>query len=524
MFFQKKTIGLDNKYNTPSLIIVSNRLPFSLIYNKTTNKFEKEAVVGGLVTGILPAVIKTSGYWIGFAGVHLEEYPNMSSIKIMEPGSNEQISVVESELKKEQIVIVNIDKKTYHSYYNTCCNEIFWPLFHSMMDKVVVNLESLEAYKKVNYFFSKKVVETLQKVNVNSKNAIPPPIIWVHDYHLLIVGKLTRNEIKEKNIRCKLGFFLHTPFPPYEIFSMFSQHREILQSMLSYDLISFQTEINAKNFLNCCEKGLNCKNRNGLIEYEGHKVQVQALPIGVPFEYFEQLAMKAPKTNLNKNLCTILGVDRLDYVKGLIHRLYAFEYFLDHRPEFKEKVILLQIIVPSRTQIKAYQTLKIELDELVGRINGKFSTAAWTPIQYIYNFFSQHELAGFYRDVDIVLISSLKDGMNLVAKEFIACQVDVPGVLILSQFTGAAETLHEALLFNPYELNELTNMLHKALTMSIEEKKDRILNMRKREKLYDIDWWVESFLKTMKNISQRSTIIACKDETTSNESNIIPLP
>lgn len=322
---------------------------------------------------------------------------------------------------------------------------------------------------------------------------------------------------EEENIPCKLGFFLHIPFPPWDIYRLFPWSDEILQGMLGCDMVGFHITDYCLNFVDCCQRNLGCRvdRKNLLVEHGGRTVRVRPLPIGIPFERFVELSKTAPKV-LSTNQKIILGVDRLDYTKGLVHRLLAFEALLEKHPEHKEKVSLLQIAVPSRTDVKEYQDLKEEMDQLVGRINGKFTTPNWSPIRYassnpyiflessfipfryIYGCVSQDDLAAFYREAAVGLVTPLRDGMNLVAKEFVACQINTPpGVLIVSPFAGAGETMHEALICNPYEIDSASEVIHRALTMEEDERILRMNYLRRREKLNDVNFWTKSFLSAM---------------------------
>jgi len=264
-------------------------------------------------------------------------------------------------------------------------------------------------------------------------------------------------------------------------------------------MIGFHIEDYCINFVDCCQRQLECHvdRKNLLIEYGGRSIRICPLPIGIPFDRFVEMAEKS-STVLRTSLQLVLGVDRLDYTKGLVHRLKSFERFLEQYPQHKGKVALLQIAVPSRTNVKEYQDLKDEIDQLVGCINGRFSTPNWSPIKYIYGCVSQNELAAFYRDSAVAMVTPLRDGMNLVAKEFVACQIkEPPGVLILSPFAGAGEILNKALFCNPYELDNVANTLHRALTMPKSEKIERMRSLRKKEKMFDVHYWMKSFLKAM---------------------------
>ncbi|CAH1184203.1 unnamed protein product [Phyllotreta striolata] len=471
------------------MIVVSNRLPFVLQRNKDGNLIRK-ASAGGLVTAVAPVVINGGGLWVGWPGIHLDD-PNEPI-----PESDPNDITPTAGLKSEKVVAVQIDKQIFDSYYNGCCNATFWPLFHSMPDRATFKGEHWNSYIKANKEFAECTIKALQSLPKNNNEV---PLIWVHDYHLMLAANWIRQAADEQEMKCKLGFFLHIPFPPWDIFRLFPWADEILQGMLGCDLVGFHISDYCLNFVDCCQRSLGCRvdRKNLLVEHGGRTVRVRPLPIGIPFERFVELAEKAPRV-ISTNQKIILGVDRLDYTKGLVHRLKAFEKLLENHPEHLEKISLFQISVPSRTDVKEYQDLKEEMDQLVGRINGRFTTANWSPIRYIYGCVSQDELAAFYRDAAVGLVTPLRDGMNLVAKEFVACQINVPpGVLIVSPFAGAGETMHEALICNPYEIDGASEVIHRALTMPEDERILRMNYLRRREKLNDVNYWTKSFLSAM---------------------------
>ncbi|KAB0799711.1 hypothetical protein PPYR_07591 [Photinus pyralis] len=483
----------DTVTSSGCMIVVSNRLPFVLQRDEDGRLFRK-ASAGGLVTAVAPVVINGDGYWVGWPGVHLEDHNEPI------PESDPSDITPTAGLKSDKVVPVHIDSITFDDYYNGCCNATFWPLFHSMPDRAVFNRDKWRAYAEVNKEFADRTFETLKNVhNSDSDNRNDAPLVWIHDYHLMIAANWLREAATEEAIRCKIGFFLHIPFPPWDIFRLFPWADEILQGMLACDMVGFHITDYCLNFVDCCLRCLGCRidKKNLLVEHVGRTVRVRALPIGIPYERFVQLAEKAPKV-LSTNQKIILGVDRLDYTKGLVHRFLSFESLLENFPEHLEKVSFLQIAVPSRTDVKEYQDLKEEIDQLVGRINGKFSTPNWAPIRYIYGCVTQDELAAFYREAAVGLVTPLRDGMNLVAKEFVACQLNVPpGVLIVSPFAGAGETMHEAIICNPYEIEGASECLHRALTMPEDERILRMNYLRRREKLNDVNYWTRSFLQAI---------------------------
>lgn len=474
-----------------SMIVVSNRLPFVLKRNEENEKLERIASAGGLVTAVAPVVVQTKGIWVGWPG-HLDDINE----PIPEADPNDKTPT--AGLLSEKVVCVHVDRELFDSYYNGCCNGTLWPLCHSMPDRAQFSADNWKAYTRVNEMFADHTMHALQLLQ-KDKPANVIPLIWIHDYHLMLMATWVRQAADDAGLRFKLGFFLHIPFPPWDIFRLFPWGDEILQGMLGNDMIGFHIEDYCINFIDCCQRRLGCRvdRRNFLVEHGGRTVRIRPLPIGVPFDRFVNLATVAPKV-MYTNQKIVLGVDRLDYTKGLVHRLKAFERLLEKHPEHKENVTLLQISVPSRTDVKEYQDLKEEMDQLVGRINGRFSTYNWTPIRYIYGCVSQDELAGFYRDAAVALVTPLRDGMNLVAKEFVACQINQPpGVLIVSPFAGAGETMHEALICNPYEIDEAAEVIHRALTMPEDERTLRMNYLRRREKANDVNFWLRSFMKQM---------------------------
>nr|QSV39858.1 trehalose 6-phosphate synthase [Liposcelis entomophila] len=474
-----------------SMVVVSNRLPFILKRNEQTGQLERKASAGGLVTAVAPVVIKGKGIWVGWPGIHLDD-PNEPI-----PESDPKDRTPTAGLLSKQVVPVHCDRHVFDQYYNGCCNGTFWPLFHSMPDRAEFSADNWRAYVKVNQEFARKTMEALEKVKEENPSATPT--IWIHDYQLMICANWVRQAAEEAGIRCKMGFFLHIPFPPWDIFRLFPWSDEILQGMLGCDMVGFHIEDYCLNFVDCCQRRLGCRvdRKNLLVEHGGRSVRVRPLPIGIPFERFVQLAESANRVMLT-NQQIVLGVDRLDYTKGLVHRLKAFERLLQKYPQHIEKVTMLQIAVPSRTDVREYQELKEEMDQLVGRINGCFTTPNWSPIRYIYGCVSQDELAAFYRDAAVALVTPLRDGMNLVAKEFVACQINTPpGVLIVSPFAGAGEMMHEALVCNPYEIDDAAEVIHRALTMPEDERTLRMNYLRRREKVHDVNYWMRSFLKAM---------------------------
>jgi len=470
-----------------SLIVISNRLPFTLSRSEEGVLIRK-AAAGGLVTAVAPVVIQSQGLWVGWPGPEMTEGEQI-------PQPDPQDNSPTAGLLSNQVIPVRLTEEDFQLYYNGCCNATFWPLFHSMPDRAVFDEEYWVGYRKVNEKFAEETLKALRGMEKDPDNV---PLIWIHDYHLMLAANTIRQVAEEEDLPCKIGFFLHIPFPPWDMIKIFPWHDLILQGILGCDLVGFHIEDYCINFIECCQRGLGCRvDRVGmLVELGGRTIRIRPLPISIPFERFHQMAIQAKDSNWT-DLKVILGVDRLDYTKGLVNRFRAFERLLSDFPEFLEKVMLLQVAVPSRTDVREYQELKEMMDKLVGQINGRFSTSRWSPIRYIYGCVAQSELAGFYRDADVALVTPLRDGMNLVAKEFVACRTREPGVLILSPFAGAGGMMHEALLVNPYEVGTVAKVLARALKMPHDEREVRMNALRNREKVNNVDFWMKSFLKAI---------------------------
>jgi len=451
-------------HGAPPIVVVSNRLPFT--YSRTAKGFERRPSPGGLVAALEPVLRKHGGKWIGWPGIEVRQDEEL-------PTRDEPYGVVPILLSDGEV----------SRYYHGMSNRTLWPLLHSMPARAQFERRDWDSYEKVNARFAEIVVA----------EAADDSVIWVHDYHMMLAPAA----IREKRPDNRIAFFLHIPFPSYDTFRLLPWDREILRALLACDLLGFQVPGYARNFLDCVELSLGARVHRGddmVVEYGDRTTRVGVFPIGIEFEAFETMAREAPpQPEVSHRV--VLGVDRLDYTKGIPERIYAFERLLEIHPEYREKIVLLQIAVPSRSQVAEYRELKSELDELVGRVNGHFATANWSPIRYLYRSFTRDRLAGIYRDADVALITPLRDGMNLVAKEFVACQVEDPGVLILSKLAGAANTMQEALRVNPYDIDGTAEAIHRALSMEDSERASRGAALRRRERRDNIDEWVSSFLE-----------------------------
>jgi trehalose 6-phosphate synthase/phosphatase len=446
------------------IVVVSNRLPFT--FNRTATGIERTPSSGGLVSALEPVLSKRGGTWIGWPGTDLPAGEPL-------PTDGESYRISPVVLSEGEIT----------RYYHGFSNRTLWPLMHSLAARARFDSKEWQTYQTVNDRFGEIAIADAEDAG----------FVWVHDYQLMLTPARVRRALPETGI----GFFLHIPFPPYDIFRLLPWDRELLRGLLAADLVGFHVRSYARNFLDCVERSLGARvnHADGLVEYGDHTTRVRAFPIGIDFDLFESLALAAPAQPETERERVVLGVDRLDYTKGIPERMLSVERLFELHPEHREKVVLLQLTVPSRSQVAEYKFLKREIDELVGRINGRFATAGWSPIRYLYRSVDQQRLCSLYRDAEVALVTPLRDGMNLVAKEYVACQVANPGVLVLSKLAGSAQTMREALRVNPYDIDGTAEAIHRALDMDEAERGSRIAALRRRERRDNIEAWVRSFLE-----------------------------
>ncbi|MEN8183626.1 MAG: bifunctional alpha,alpha-trehalose-phosphate synthase (UDP-forming)/trehalose-phosphatase [Myxococcota bacterium] len=446
------------------IVVASNRLPFT--FQRGPQGLRKRPSPGGLVSAVEPVLRRRGGTWIGWPGLELRE-----GERVPARGRNYRIQAV------------RLSDPEVHRYYHGFSNRTLWPLFHSFPERTRFERRDFESYEEVN----KKFASAIQTASGEAE------LVWIHDYHLMLAPAALRLQAPEQRI----AFFLHIPFPPYDVFRLLPWDRELLRGLLACDLIGFHVSGYARNFLDCVERRLGARVdwSSQRVTYAGRTIQVGGFPIGIEFDVYEKLARQAPQRPSGRGERIVLGVDRLDYTKGIPQRIRAFERLLERHPRHRQNVVLLQVAVPSRSQVTEYRELKREIDELVGRVNGRFATAQWSPIRYLYRSFPQDRLCGLYRDADVALITPLRDGMNLVAKEYVACQVEERGVLVLSRMAGAAETMRETLLVNPNDVEETAEAIHRALIMEPEQRRTRMVALRARERRDDVHAWVNSFLE-----------------------------
>jgi trehalose 6-phosphate synthase/phosphatase len=461
------------------LIVVSNRLPFALD-SSAEDLWTVTPAAGGLVSAIEPVLRERGGTWIGWPGIAGE----IPSGPFEEATRNAGYAVV----------AVSLSKAERDEFYYGYSNEVIWPLFHDLQNFCNFEPAYWETYKTVNERYAEAIARHCQ----------PDDFIWVHDYHLMNVAQALR----QHGVRAVLTFFLHIPFPPNDIFTKLPQQERLLRALLQFDLLGFQTRRDLRNFVQCARQVISdaevVPGRDlQSIRLDGRQIRVGSFPIGIDFESFkkeaasEEVARRAKELRAGFVDCQLmLGVDRLDYSKGIPERLRAFRIALERYEELRGKVVLVQIVVPSRVEIPKYHEFKQRIDRLVGDINGRFSTSSWLPVHYHFRSLDRSDLLAHYRACEIALVTPLKDGMNLVAKEYCGCRIDEGGVLILSQFAGAAEQLKRgALLVNPYDIEQVAETILKAFRMSRRDRSTRMKRMSRVVSSENVFRWVDSFLR-----------------------------
>ena len=452
--------------------------------------FQKSA--GGLVSGLSAYLsslkdssFTTSEYiWIGWPGITVEDK------------DKEKLEL--KALTDFHAYPVFLSEEVMENFYHGFCNKTIWPLFHYFPSFATYDEAYWNHYKHVNETFCNTVMEIIK----------PDDVVWIHDYHLMLLPKLLREKMPDVPI----GFFLHIPFPAFEIFQLLpgKWRSEILGGLLGADLIGFHTFDYTQCFLRCVLRILGYEHNMGQILADDHLAKVDTFPMGIDFGRFYS-AVSSPevqteKDTLKKNLAdfkVILSVDRLDYTKGIINRLQGYEIFLEKNQQWHRKVILVLIVVPSRIGVESYQQMKNKLDELVGKINGRFGSVDWTPILYQYRFLPFYPLVALYSISDVALITPLRDGMNLIAKEYIASRIGKTGVLILSEMAGASKELGEAIIINPNNREEISEALKMALEMPQEEQVKRNLIMQDRLERYNVVRWADDFINSLLSVKEK---------------------
>ncbi len=453
------------------IVLVSNRLPPTEDLSGDSDLATRQ--VSGLVSAIRPVLGHRESMWFGWSG-----------------GTTAAGDVSVSDFGPRRMVALDLPRREAGLYYNVFSNRTLWPLLHNYPDRIDVRSESYSAYRRVNRRFAESLSPHLR----------PHDTLWVHDFHLFPLAAALR----ELGWPGKIGFFLHVPFPSVDTFSILPWARELLEDLLVYDLVGLQTRSHARNLMHTLIEELRGAQIGDAFVYGSKRCRVGVYPVGTDPDTFRRLGAAPRQTRAVAGLRRlfpdqklVLGVDRLDYTKGVPERLATFERLLERRPSIRGKISLVQISVPSRERVPEYASEKRRTDEIVGRINGRFSRDQWIPVNFLYRSFSQRELAGFYNEADVCLVTPFRDGMNLVAKEYVASRDDRPGVLVLSKFCGSAETMTDALIVNPYDIKGTAEAIHRGISMGHRERTRRWTPLLNEVRTNTAAAWADSFLSDL---------------------------
>lgn len=451
------------------LVVVSNRVA---VPDETTVK------AGGLAVALEEALHLNGGVWFGWSG-------RITPYSSKEPLIHQAGPVT--------FATLDLSRKDHAEYYNGYANRTLWPTFHYRIDLADFNRENYTGYLRVNTLFADRLLPLLGREDD----------IWVHDYHLMPLGE----ELRRRGVFQRMGFFLHTPFPAMEIMVVLPSHGRLVRSLCAYDVVGFQSVNDLRAFHDyiTLEAGGEVLS-NGLIRAYGRTLRAEVYPIGVDVETLVETAARSPELETTRRLREnlghrklLIGVERLDYSKGLPERFQAFEKFLECHDKWHGKVNFMQIAPASRSDVPEYRQIRRTLEAEAGRINGRFSDFDWTPIHYLNSSFDRATLTGFYRSAEVGVVTPLRDGMNLVAKEYVASQdPEAPGVLVLSRFAGAARQLTAALLVNPYDIDGVSEAMARALAMPVSERRERWTDMMQAVRATSLDKWRDSFLSSLR--------------------------
>jgi trehalose 6-phosphate synthase len=451
------------------LVVVSNRVADP-----------RKPAAGGLAVALGDALNDTGGLWFGWSG------------KIIEPGESEGSGPQLQRAGRVTLATVDLSREDHDSYYLGYSNGVLWPVFHYRLDLADFDAGYIAGYRRVNRLFAQKLMTLLQ----------PDDVIWVHDYHLIPLAA----ELRAMGCTQRIGFFLHIPLPPPQMLAAIPQHEWLIRALFAYDLVGFQANVDVQHFSRYVRNEADAQVL-GEDRYRafGRTTVAQAFPIGIDVDEFTRLthAREACETydtmrEQYSRRRLLIGVDRLDYSKGIPHRVRAFRELLKHYPENRDSATLIQIASPTRESVDAYADIRQELEGLCGAINGDYGELDWMPVRYIHRTVARKRIPGLCRAADVGLVTPLRDGMNLVAKEYIAAQnPEDPGVLVLSRFAGAAEQLREALLVNPYDVHGTAEAIQQALRMPLEERQRRHQKLLARIREHDVHWWRRRFLDTL---------------------------
>jgi trehalose 6-phosphate synthase/phosphatase len=453
------------------LLIVSNRAPVTVRVEDGQVQVDRSS--GGLATGLAGPHEQSGGLWIAWTGAPGDLPPD-------------QAAALEARLEALRIVPVPLSDDEVARYYEGVCNGVIWPLFHYLVDRVPLDITDDDIYERINERFAEAVAAHYR----------PGDLVWVHDYQLMRVPALLRRRIPD----ARIGFFLHIPFPSSELVRILPGRERLLEGLLGADLIGFHTAAYMRHFASSVLRVLGIGTELDRLTWAHRPVRLGVFPMGIDAASFATLAGEPPVIEEAEtlrgggNLRLLVGIDRLDYTKGIPRRLLAFEALLRAHPDLRERIRLIQVAVPSRENVEAYQEFRNQVDALIGRIHGAFATPQWAPIHYLVRGLSEREVVALYRAADVMLVTPIRDGMNLVAKEFLASRSDGEGVLVLSEFAGAAQELAEALHVNPYDIGATAETYYRALAMPPGERRARMRALRRRVAAYDVHRWVDTFL------------------------------
>lgn len=471
------------------LIIVSNRLSVTVKRN-ASGGYDFTPSFGGLATGLAGMTKSTEFFWYGWPG--------------LEVPLEDQESLRNTCVSEHKAFPVFMSDELSDRHYNGFSNEILWPLFHYHPQEIDFDEYAWEGYQEANRAFAKTVAKDLREGD----------LVWVQDYHLMLLPAMLREELqkmKDMPRNVKIGFFLHTPFPSSEIYRILPVRNEILEGVLHCDLVGFHNWDYVRHFRSACSRLMGLHTTPTEIGFQNKAVSVGGYPIGIePQVFFDGLENPDIKQRIEtleqsfRPFTVIVGVDRLDYIKGVQHKLHALDVFLAEHPEWIGKVKLIQIAVPSRGEVEEYRSLREHVNQQIGSINGKYGTVDYQPITFIHQSVPKPELIALYAVSDVCLVTSTRDGMNLVSFEYIACQRDRHGVLILSEFAGAAKSLNGALIVNPWDIDDVADNIHRALTMGEFKREQNYEKMARYVEKYTSQWWGESFVKDLTLISKKA--------------------
>lgn len=471
------------------LIFISNRLPVTIRRESETGDFQFARSIGGLATGL--GAVHDDGkksLWVGWSGLHSEDVAR-----------EEEVELAEILYAQEDCVSFQLSRRDFEEFYIGFCNEAIWPLFHYFSDRVHYHERQWEAYRRVNLRFFEEVQAHIE----------PGDTVWVHDYHLMLLPHL----IKENFPDISIGFFLHIPFPSYEIFRLLPWRKEIMEGLSGSDLIGFHTYDYVRHFISSARRISGNEFKLGYLTVGHRLVRADVFPMGIDFEKYSNAedlpevaaSLKEARRKLS-DARTILSVDRLDYTKGIPERIRGFGLFLDQHSEYHEKVCLYLIVAPSRIEVEEYQDLLKEIQELVSTVNGKHGTLGWVPIHFFFRTFSFEELTALYLVAEVLLVTAIRDGMNLIAKEYLATRKDDTGVLILSETAGSAHELGESLVINPNDMQGIADAIQSGLEVDREDQKRRNAVMKKRIARYNVRFWAQDFMAKLGEVRERQKI------------------